>query len=111
MTTREVNEMKMPIKLLLAVFLSTGLAGNAFAERAFYVCDVKQIGPYSSGSDFIQLSCPDTGTTTWHTINPTIGSKGIAVALTALSLVSPVTANIDPLVPFSELTAIYIRSE
>ena len=99
--------MNMLIKLLLTVILSTGLAGKAFAERSFYVCDVKLVGPHANGSQYIQLACSATGTNTWHVIDPTIGNQGMAVALTAMSLGSPVTVNIDPLISFSELTAIY----
>lgn len=103
--------MNMLIKLLLTVILSTGLAGKAFAERSFYVCDVKLVGPHANGSQYIQLACSATGTNTWHVIDPTIGNQGMAVALTAMSLGSPVTVNIDPLISFSELTAIYIKSQ
>jgi len=103
--------MNILMKTLIAITLSIGLVGSAFAARSFYVCDVKLVGPHANGSQYIQLSCPSTGTNTWHTIHPTVGSQGMAVALTAISLDSSVTVNIDPLVPFSELTAIYIKSE
>jgi hypothetical protein len=111
MTSREVKVMKMLMKTLLAVCLSTGLVGNVFAARSFYVCDVKLVGPHANGSQYVQLSCPATGTNTWHVIDPAIGNQGMAVALTAMSLGSPVTVNIDPLVSFSLLTAIYIKSQ
>jgi len=103
--------MNILINTLIAVFLSIGLVGSAFAERSFYVCNVKLVGPHANGDQYIQLSCTATGTNTWHIINPTIGNQGMAVALTAVSLGSPVTVNIDPLVSFSELTAIYLKSQ
>lgn len=103
--------MRMLINSLLAVSLSMGLAGNALAERAFYICDVVKIGPNADGNTYIQVSCPSTGTKTWHIINSTVGNKALAVVLTAMSLGSQVQVNIDPAVPYSQMTALYLTTQ
>ena len=103
--------MKMLVRILIAVSLFVGLAGNAQALRKYYNCDVEQIGPHADGNIYIELTCPSTGTRTWHIIDPTVGNKGMAVGLAALALGSPVTVNVDPAVPFSNMEAIYLKSQ
>jgi len=103
--------MKILMKIILAVSLSIGMVGNTVAEPAFYKCDVIYVGPHANGNQYIKLTCPSTGTKSWHIIHPNIGNPGMAVALTAMSLGSSVTAYIDPLAPYSDMTAIYLNSQ
>jgi len=100
--------MKTLVKTMLAVSLALSL-GNAHAEVGYFECDVTYAGSHANGKDYVQVSCPDTGTTSWHILAPKLGAKGLAVGMTALALNRPVTVTIDPDVPYSTMYAIYLK--
>ena len=103
--------MNMLAKLLIAVSLFMGLTGITQAERKFYNCDVVQLGPHADGNVYIALDCATVETKTWHIVDATLGNKGMAVGLAAMALGSPVMVNVDPAVPFSDMTAIFLNSQ
>jgi len=103
--------MRMLAKILIAVFLFMGLAGIGHAARKYYNCEVLQVGPHADGNIYIALNCATVGAKTWHTMDAAVGNKGLAVGQAAMSMDSSVMANVDPAVPFSDLTAIYLNSQ